>query len=279
MNLRLLLFSVLTFSAYLFFTSSSSGRVTAANQGNTGAPGDNRNTCVSCHNGGPLRVALNLALVDLNGDEVTEYEPGNLYTVRVEVDPTNGIPSAYGFQMVALDAPLDMNGADVRTWLDTATNNYKIAETTNRQYVEHAGPSSTNVFNVAWTAPATSSGSISFYAAGNGVNLNGGTSGDGAGTTKLEVIEKISSSIDDQEISSISTWPNPASDHVNVRFDSPFSGEIVIVDFTGRELSRSIAEADHTVSIDLASINANGVYILQARGIDGTVSSKRLVKK
>ena len=34
-------------------------------------------------------------------------------------------------------------------------HNYKIAETTNRQYVEQAGPSSTNVFNVAWTAPAS----------------------------------------------------------------------------------------------------------------------------
>ena len=151
--------------------------------------------------------------------------------------------------MVALDAPLDENGADIRNWIDTSSNNYKIAQTNQREYVEQAGPSQTNEFLVGWTAPMNSSGKISFYAAGNGINFNGGTSGDGAATNKIEVSEKVSTSTLANQFETIKAWPNPVSDRTNLTFSTPFTGEITLRDLNGRQVENWFFMETNTASL------------------------------
>ena len=263
--------------SYMLFTSSSNGRATAANQGNTGAPGDNNRTCVTCHNGGPIQVSLDLDLLDLNGDEVSEYEPGASYTVRVRIENTGAMaPRGYGFQMVALDAPLDENGADIRNWIDTSSNNYKIAQTNQREYVEQAGPSQDNEFLVGWTAPMASSGKISFYASGNGINFNGGTSGDGAALNKIEVSEKISTSTLAAQVQTIKAWPNPVVDQTNLTFDTPFTGEIILRDLNGRLIEKWSFTETETASLNVSNAD-DGMFLLEAQDVLGNKYISRLM--
>ncbi len=66
------------------------------------------------------------------------------------------------------------------------------ASSTGRSYAEHNGMSNTNVFTATWIAPATGSGVATIYAAGNAVNGNNESGGDGGATTTLQVTEMVS---------------------------------------------------------------------------------------
>ncbi|MFN4886201.1 MAG: hypothetical protein ACK5HD_08300, partial [Bacteroidota bacterium] len=86
---------------YFIFASNSNGRATAANSGNTGAPGEN--TCGQCHNGGNFGASVSIQMF-AEGATVptTQYAAGNTYTVRVTVNNSMGSPGGYGFQLTAL---------------------------------------------------------------------------------------------------------------------------------------------------------------------------------
>ncbi|MFK7937318.1 MAG: hypothetical protein AB8G22_27640, partial [Saprospiraceae bacterium] len=88
----------------LFFLNSSSGRATAAGDGNTGAPGETGLVCGTCHAGGTFGgTTTTFTLKDMTGSTVTSYVAGQTYDLTVSVNPEMGIPSGYGFQMTALD--------------------------------------------------------------------------------------------------------------------------------------------------------------------------------
>lgn len=264
MQKNLLLFLSLSAFAFFFFTSSSGGRAAAANQGNTGAPGDNPNTCITCHNSGSIQVDLNIEFQDVNGNEVDAYIPGQNYKVKVIIeDVGNQAPRAHGFQIVCLDAPLDVNGSDIKNWIDSTSNNYKISNARGRQYVEHDRPSTSNEFVIDWKAPLTSSGQVSFYACGNGVNLNGGTSGDGASIDKIEIPQSTTTSTLGLQKIQYNLSPNPVSDRLNIALEEPFSGQIELYDLYGHRqyFTTESAILNHQIFLSDAQIH-NGVYQL-----------------
>jgi hypothetical protein len=277
MKIKLLLALFIAGTSMILLTGSSLGRAASANQGNTGAPGDNSRTCINCHNTSSTRVALDLAVLDLSGNEVTEYKPGASYTVRVRIDSVSGpAAKAWGFQMVCLDAPLGMNGGDIKNWIDTSSNNYKISNALGRQYVEQNRPSGSNEFLVAWQAPLTSSGQLSFYAAGNGVNLNGGPTGDGAAVNSLEIQEMISTSADDLSISEYDISPNPASDWVDISFVQPSDATINLFDLNGRKINTWSLYESTSIKLDLNGVSF-GMYMLEVVSSDQKRGIKRLV--
>ena len=141
--------------ASILFMSNRGGRAAAGQTGSTGAPGDDATVCQSCHNG-PISVAMKIAVLD-NVDTVKLYKPGKEYTVHVKINHTGGTaPTAHGFQIVALKAPLQTNGPDIKTW-SVIGNNAKVVNTINgRQYVgasnnikrrhsEHISPKRRNI--------------------------------------------------------------------------------------------------------------------------------------
>ena len=280
MKLQLLSFLFLAIFGYFLFSSSSQGRAASANMGNTGAPGDDPRTCVNCHNSGNIQVDLKIDVLDLSGNVVSDYAPGEQYQVRVRVNDIGNIPPrGHGFQMICLDAPLDVNGSDIKNWIDNTSNNYKISNARGRQYVEHDGPSMNNEFVVDWTAPVTSSGQVSFYAAGNGVNLNGITTGDGADVDKLELPERVSTSVSEVTlISSVS--PIPATDQINIRFGQSFSGTLTLTDLAGRTgvQERLSDETQWTLNLDRSTLK-NGIYILTLRDGKGQSDHRRIILK
>jgi len=142
-------FASLLFMAFLF-TSSSGGRANAANWGNTGAPGDQTltggtpRTCISCHGSSTsaIEVDLLIDILDSDNNSIVDigYIPGATYTVQVDINTINGSPVGFGFQILALNAPLNENGNEVSDW-EAISSNVRVADASNtgRTYAEHNG--------------------------------------------------------------------------------------------------------------------------------------------
>jgi hypothetical protein len=156
-----------------------------------------------------------------------------LYTARVSIAAAGAGLSGYGFQMIALR---DTGNIDLDGFSDINPNNYKIATINNgRTYAEHANVSSSNTFNVRWTAPAAGTGSVTFYAAGNAVNGNGNSDGDGASVTSLQLFEEITLSaggLQSQSAPGIQVCPNPVNETAQLELNLPGAGAYQFVVFS-----------------------------------------------
>ncbi|MFK7783586.1 MAG: choice-of-anchor V domain-containing protein, partial [Crocinitomicaceae bacterium] len=128
-------------------------------------------TCSQCHAGVLFNTNVLLDVYDpVAGASVTSYVPGTSYEVTFIV---SGTANGYGFQGTALTSTNAAGGTF------SMPSGGQIVTIAGRPYLEHSGGSSVSgVFQTIWTAPASGSGTITFYGIGLGVNANGGTSGD-----------------------------------------------------------------------------------------------------
>ncbi len=183
MNFRVFYFLLAVGVLGYIFMGNSSGRALAANDGNTGAPGEGGLTCASCHNGGAFGTLSEvLEIRDAGGNLVTEYIPGNTYTLTLAVSASMGTPAGYGFQMTELE---DAGNTNSGTWQNLGAN-VQTANAGNvggRVYIEHGnGTSASGTFTAEWVAPAAGTGSVTFYYTGNAVDGTGGTANDLGGS-------------------------------------------------------------------------------------------------
>jgi len=67
--------------------------------------------------------------------------------------------------------------------------------------------------------------------------------------------------------------PNPCSDFLRVQFDTPFIGDLVISDLSGRVVQqRSVYDEILTLEVPVEQLN-NGVYLLSCTGLAGKLPS------
>jgi hypothetical protein len=145
----------------------------------TGAPGESN--CTQCHIGEPVNSGG--GSVAISGLPVN-YLPNQQYSVTVTVNHFNA--SIYGFETTALDKLGGEAGTFTIPLQKPATMQIidGNVEERPRKYVEHtrAGTGSmtpnTKSWTFNWTAPSTRKGKIGFYAAGNGANADGDSTGD-----------------------------------------------------------------------------------------------------
>ena len=279
MKIRLVYLLFLTILCALVLPASKNGRASADKTGNTGAPGDDTNPngtpriCTYCHFGA-ANPAVTIRVLDANGDTVTAYTPGQQYTARVAINTNVPSLTGFGFQMIALR---DSGNVDLDGFSDpgnNTVNNYKIATIpgNSRTYAEHDNVSVNNsVFNVVWTAPAAGTGPVTFYAAGNAVNRNGSTSGDGAGATTLKLTEKSATSASDLAVLPVQlkVWPNPVSETAQIEINAKKAGQgrFRVIDLSGKEIWRSEQHLGQGVTrLELPTGNwTPGVYVLEAK--------------
>lgn len=267
--------SVLAFT----FMSNSGGRASSQNAGNTGAPGEQ--TCQQCHNGGAFNVSLNVEVFETGTTTpITAYIPGTTYDVKI-TNTASGSPAGFGFQAVSL---IDDGDADVAGWSDPSSNT-KIATATGRQYVEHNGINSNGIYNAKWTAPASGSGAVTFYAAGTAVNGTGNSAGDGAsGGATLSLSEDAGSSaygVNNLKMS-LKAYPNPVTDFLNVEIVSEQSGAyaLQILDMNGRLVQSEnidLTAGKQSNIVDVTSMSA-GMYLLQMNNGQQTTGLKFIKK-
>jgi hypothetical protein len=149
--------------------------------GMTGAPGEN--DCSLCHantvNSGTGKVEITFN----NGSN--SYESGKTYPVTVKVTQS-GI-SKFGFEITSVVSSSTSTGAG--TFAST-TADVGVASQSGKSYANQlvsATTSGSGTFTFNWTAPATSQGDITFYAAGNAANGNRNSTGDNIYTSSLTV--------------------------------------------------------------------------------------------
>lgn len=275
MRLRLLFSTIIMSLVLMLSMGNKNGRASSQNKGNTGAPGDEISlgqpkTCRNCHNQGPITASLAISVLDAGNQPVTQYHPGQAYTASVKITATGTGLQGYGFQMIALK---DAGNTDLDGFSDMNPNNYKIATISNgRTYAEHDNISSSNTFNVKWTAPAAGTGNITFYASGNGVNANGGTGGDGGALNSLKLTEFGTVATEEVEKLNlpVSITPNPVTGNTFLHTGDLPAGEYRVKAFD--RLGSVVWEEDLWLSgiatvteIPAASWSA-GLYFIQVEG-------------
>jgi hypothetical protein len=234
-KLRLIIFLGFGIFSTLVLLGNKNGRASQSQAGNTGAPGDETQggqpkTCIACHNQSTILASVAVTVLDSAQNSVTQYIPGKLYTARVTITASGNNLNGYGFQMIGLR---DSNNSDLDGFTDVNPNNYKIASIPGgRTYAEHNNISATNTFDVRWTAPPTGTGSVTLYAAGNGVNATGTSSGDGSGFGSLKLTE-LSSAAEDlsTRLPKLTAIPNPVQTETILNLAYLEAGEYAIAAF------------------------------------------------
>lgn len=139
------------------------------------------NNCTACHSGAQPNAGP--GSVTISGLPAN-YRPGQVIPLTVTTSDPNAV--IYGFQMVAVNR-LGENVGTLAVPSGTPAQMQIITGFVNgnqRRYIEHTvnGVTPTQfgskswTFN--WTAPAERVGKLGFYAAGNGANSDGSSSGD-----------------------------------------------------------------------------------------------------
>jgi hypothetical protein len=160
--------------------------------GHTDAPGESN--CTACHtsfelNSGPGNVMI--AGLPAN------YSPNQEVMLSVTTFHPDGF--LYGFQLTAIDP----TGAGAGTLVATDTVNTQLSSLfvgdNFRQYIEHTFAGAFPVvfdqrtWTFKWIAPSTNVGPVTFYAAGNGANGDGESTGDyiytASATTSFRVFD------------------------------------------------------------------------------------------
>jgi len=188
--------------AVIIFIASSSG----SPGGKSGSPGDSGATCSQCHSGTPQNATN---WISTNIPEIG-YVGGQTYTITAT--GTHNGANKFGFELTAEDA----SGAKVGAFTITNANETKLVNSNEAVTHKSAGNTPTNgvkTWSFDWTAPEGSTGDVTFYAAFNGANGNGSTSGDQIYTTSHTVGPDVTG-IEDLA-NTFRFYPNPTTGVVN----------------------------------------------------------------
>jgi hypothetical protein len=219
--------------------------------GKSGSPGDNGNNCTQCHSGTPLNAT----------DWITSDIPGNGYvggeTYIITASGEHPGVGKFGFELTAED----QSGNKVGTF--TVINASETQITGNNTAVTHtsggtAPSGDSKTWEVEWTAPEDIPGDVTFYAALNAANANGGTSGDVIYLTEKTYGPDVTGIGD--VVAESDFYPNPTTGIVNFNVADGFGGDVKIYNQAGQLIERFNAASNGQV--DLTS-QAKGLYFVQ----------------
>jgi hypothetical protein len=161
-----------------FAERSSSG----APASHTGAPGEKTCAASGCHDDNALNSGAAKLTIDVASGGVTTYIAGQTYPIKIRIADAN--VSRFGFQIVALDQTTNNAGTFAitdRVRTQFMENQHEMGD---RKYITYtfngtdATSSGVAEWIVNWTAPATTSGNITFYAAAVSADDDGTDKGD-----------------------------------------------------------------------------------------------------
>lgn len=251
-TITLIALAVAAFTLFTAELNSGSGSV----GGKTGSPGDGGSICTECH-GGTANPQTGWITTNI---PVGGYVPGQIYTITASgMHP--GV-SKFGFELTA-----ERSGG-VKTGGFTITNvaHTKFTNGTNAVTHTFTGTTPSNnakSWSVDWTAPASGSGAVTFYAAFNAANGNGAPSGDIIYSSSLTVSESIASGIAKQNMNGLSIFPNPARESLNINWVNS-NGQAELLDLSGQRVA-STQLNDGKGSLKVGEL-ARGIYLLRLDG-------------
>jgi hypothetical protein len=254
MKKTVLTISSVTIIAGMVFTNitTSHSNPTGAPAGVTGSPSDGA-TCFqsSCHNGAPTAQA---GMITSN-IPTCGYTPGTTYTITASITGNN----KKGFEVSPQTAAGNFAGT-----LIAGTGSHTLSS---GHYITHSNfvgsSTSTATWNFQWTAPVTGTGTVTFY----------GAFANSKSTTKTSslAVSECATGLDEKTIaSSLSVYPNPATNNLNIDFYNNTSQtvEVTLVSIEGKK-SFTIAKGLMNVGnqhYSLENIHSNldaGIYFLR----------------
>ncbi len=251
--------------------------------GHAGAIDNGELTCAKsgCHldaaTGGPNTGPGSL-IINYGGAEV--YEAGATYDISVTIDDPNA--SRFGFQMIALDESFNSTGA----FISPAGSMTNIQTSpAGREYINHQSvPNpSENTYSFQWTAPATGSGSVTFWASGLAANGNGAKTGDYTYTASLNITEMEDTALEDILNKDIEIYPNPIQNDLNINLDLKENTNVAIqiMDATGKMIQQfnqqtyAVGSQHLQYPVDLV----NGLYYLHIQMEDEVITKPVIIAK
>ncbi len=259
---------------YLLLLGNTSG----APAGVTGAPGEETCGRSGCHATTPNTGSANIS-IQLDNDATT-YIPGDIHTLTLAIDNPQEA-ARNGFEIVALDA---LNNS-IGEWL--GGGEYLQPKSLNgRDYITHSEDGSVlTSWNIAWRAPASNVGVVTFYAAVNDANDNGQRTGDNIYTTSTAISAEIASSIKAiPSLENISVFPNPIQTQLNISIHLTTATNLTgtLVNSTGQSIAslfhQNLPEGSSNLSIPFPIDFPTGHYFLQLENLEGGVKSVPLLK-
>lgn len=251
MKKSVLLFCTLLSAIWIVLSSNASGA--GFNQGvdRSGSPiGDS--FCGDCHGTGTYNPTVEIAMLD-GTTPITSYIPGKRYTMQVSIVAGAGTPGGYGYQATVLNAKSNAQAGA----FSAAPSGQRIVTLGGRQYAEQSRRSTSNVFQMPWTAPAAGAGDLKVYAAGLAVNGTGSTDRDNAVKATLSLSEATSTGLNPNKILSaqIKVYPNPAIEFARVEIEGNTENEqlwVNLLDVQGRILqSKRLSQPTQNSQVDL----------------------------
>lgn len=204
----LFLFVLLALSIVAFDTLRQNGIA-----GRTGSPGET--TCTACHGA----ASTGTISISISPSFSMGYMPGSSYTISVTVSESGR--SRFGFDCEALTAG-NTNGGTLA--VIAGTTDVKTLASGTKTNITHTGTgnstANSHTFNFRWTAPASGSGTITFYTAGIAANGDGiDNAADHTYKTSLPVSE-MTMGVSQTNLSDIrlSVFPNPASEKITLSY-------------------------------------------------------------
>jgi Secretion system C-terminal sorting domain/Reeler domain len=235
------------------------------------------NNCTQCHTSFPV----NSGEGTLNVITLTTYEPGEVYSVAVEL--TDPDAQRWGFELIAMDA--DNNAAGTIELLQPARTQLS------GNYIKHTsagtdpGTTGSDQWSFNWFAPEVGTGDVTFYVAGNAANNADGNQGDRIYTNTFVMTEFVNdvaerSAVAPTEWQLANVYPNPFNGQVNIQLDaaSLANTTVGIYDILGR-LVTTLHQGDLNPGqyvLTWAPQGSAGVYFLRATNNQGWVQTQKL---
>lgn len=237
----------------------------------------NEITCTSCHITYPLNDTGGNVSIQIPTCLNNNYAVGQTYTVNVKT--TRPGLYLFGFSLEALDS----TGANAGTFTlinpGTTTLLNALVNSNNRTNVTHYGGvygTDSCTFSFRWTAPATSVGKITFYAAANASNGDGYVDGDYIYTSSKTLYPDLATIIGKEKtVERLSIFPNPANDRVFIETTSHDILKIDLRTLSGEHVfSTNVKERS---SISVAGLK-DGIYLMTIMAGDRTNIKKIVVR-
>jgi len=235
--------------------------------GKTGSPGDNGTTCTQCHSGTPVD-AENWITSDI---PELGYEVGETYTITAT--GTHAGVARFGFELTAEDE----NGNKVGnfTTINSETQFSNSGNSVTHSFAGITPDGDSKSWSMEWTAPSTDVGVVSFYAAFNAANGNGGTTGDVIYTSMMSVDESSVGFGEELAVADFSFGPNPSFGSIQVNHAYNVA-QVSIFDISGKVVL-DFDNYSTESTIDLNNLNS-GVYFIQLKSGEALQSQKLILK-
>lgn len=285
MNKKHLLYSTafIALAAMVLNTTRVNSEIPKPPAGSSGDPVTNK-TCAQsgCHPGqgqeltptaNDLTINIGTGTPSTPLNSSFKYDGGTAYNIAFL---PNAFTGRYGFQIIALDGANQMAGTFTVT--NAATTAIKTAGS--YKYMGHLNASTTKNWVFKWTAPAASTGDVTFYYAYNTADNDGQASGDIIYKGSV-TISANSTGINDlsSKVGNLRVFPNPITTDFGLSFNANESMDLTaeLYNLNGELvknlMDEKVNEGTFTRNFNISDLSA-GVYMVKLTSGTASVTQK-----